>query len=54
MGADRLERLLQLFTELYRILTLIRSEDGQVMQFREAITDQITNLFPLELKLSLF
>lgn len=33
---------------------MIQSEDSQVLQFRQKITGQITNLFPLELQLIIF
>jgi hypothetical protein len=33
---------------------MVQSEDSQVLQFRQKITQQITSLFPLELQLALF
>jgi hypothetical protein len=54
LQAHELNQLLMLFTELYRILTLITSEDGKVLQVRDALLAQLTGLFPLDLKLVLF
>lgn len=49
-----LEELLEIYTELYRILGVLDSEERQIANFREVIMDKITNIFPFELRLTLF
>ena len=51
---SNLKSLLSLFTEIYKIIGLISSEDGKVVEFKETIMDRITNIFPLNLRLVLF
>ena len=54
MGSQNLLNLISLFTQFYRILALIKSEDSKVLSFRDSILQKIVNLFPLDLKLILF
>ncbi len=51
---NELETILNVYTELYRILGVMGSEDKQIYNFREAIMDKITNIFPFDLRLPLF
>ncbi len=43
-----------MYTELYRILGALDSEEKQIANFREVIMDKITNIFPFDLRLTLF
>lgn len=54
MSEGNLNDLLSVYTELYRILGVLESEEKQISNFREAIMDKITNIFPFDLRLALF